>query len=193
MKHYETIDYYGKYWNLPIIAFNKIDGSNLRFEYSPKRGFYKFGTKNMIIDKKSEPFGFAIDLFLNKYSNNLTRIFKSKKFSNSLSFVCYAELFCETSKFGQHDFEHGNFDIILFDINQYKKGFISPKQFVEDFKEVGIPDIIYEGNLNKEFVNNVKNDKYNLSEGVVCKGIIPNKKENNLYYCKIKTNKWLED
>ncbi len=32
---------------------------------------------------------------------------------------------------------------------------------------------------------------YNLREGVIGKGLIPNQK-NRLYYCKIKTNDWFD-
>jgi hypothetical protein len=193
MKHYPEIEYYGDYWGLPIIAFEKLDGSNLRFEYSHKRGFYKFGTRNMMIDRKSTPFGFAIDLFLEKYEKPLTEIFKSKTYRNTLSFVCFAELHGEKSEFGQHEFGNDTFDATLFDISEYKKGLIPPRQFINDFRGIGIPKIIYEGNLNSNFVVDVKTNQFNLKEGVVCKGVIPNKKEpHNLYYCKIKTNEWFE-
>jgi RNA ligase len=192
MKQYDEIKYYGDYWGLPIIAFDKIDGSNLRFEYSQKRGFYKFGTRNMMIDSSHPEFGFAVKLFLDKYAEKLTKIFKSKDYRNSLSFVCYSELIGSKSEFGQHDFSNDKFDIILFDVDEYKKGFIPPKQFVKHFKECGIPKVVYEGNLNREFVQSIKRNEYNLSEGVICKGVIPNKKENNLFYCKIKTDDWFE-
>jgi hypothetical protein len=191
MKQYDEIKYFGDYWGLPIIAFDKIDGSNLRFEYSQKRGFYKFGTRRQMIDSSSE-YGFAIDLFLNKYNEELTKIFKSKEYRNIQSFVCYAELYGTKSAFGKHDFGNDVFDIILFDIDQYKKGFVNPKQFINDFQNLGIPRVIYEGNLNREFVGTVKRNEYNLSEGVVCKGIIPNRKNNNMFYCKIKTIDWFE-
>jgi len=146
----------------------------------------------MLIDRTNDPFGFAIEIFLNKYAENLTKIFKGKNYRNTLSFVCYSELVCEESEFGQHNFHNGKFDLVLFDIEQYKTGFVAPRQFVKDFGDTGIPKIIYEGNLNREFVTNIKENKYGLSEGVVCKGVIPNRKENNLYYCKIKTNDWFD-
>lgn len=193
MKHYPEISYYGDYWGLPVIAFEKLDGSNLRFEYNHKRGFYKFGTRNMMIDKNSQPFGFAIDLFLEKYAEPLSIIFKDKSYRNSLSFVCFAELHGEKSEFGQHEFGNDNFDVTLFDISEYKKGLIPPKQFVNDFQELGIPRIVYEGNLNNELIAEIKENKYDLKEGVVCKGTISNKKApHNLYYCKVKTNEWFE-
>lgn len=192
MKQYDSIDYYGDYWGLPIVAFDKLDGSNLRFEFLQKRGFYKFGTRKMMIDQNSE-FGFAIDLFLNKYNESLSRIFKSKEYRNILNFVCYAELVGTKSAFGQHDFGNDKFDIVLFDIDQYKKGLIPPKQFIKDFGASGIPRVIYEGNLNKELVDSIKKNVFNLSEGVICKGLTETKKgKPMLYYCKIKTNDWFE-
>jgi len=192
MKEYKQINYYGEYWNLPIIAFDKLDGSNLRFEYSQKNGFTKFGTRNMIIDKNHSEFGFAIDIFLNKYSDKLTKIFKSKDYRDTMSYTCYVELLGSKSEFGQHLFNEDNFDVILFDVENNKKGFIPPRKFIKDFESVGIPEIIYEGNLNKELVQSIKTNEFNLSEGVICKGVIPNKKDNNLFYCKIKTNDWFE-
>jgi len=192
MKQYDSIEYYGDYWGLPIVAFDKLDGSNLRFEYSQKRGFYKFGTRRNMIDRHSE-YWFAIDIFMKKYSEGLTKIFKSKDYRNILSFVCYAELVGTRSAFGKHDFENDQFDVVLFDIDQYKKGVIPPKQFIKDFGSLGIPKVIYEGNLNREFVECVKRNKFDLSEGVICKGVTKMQKGfNQFYYCKIKTTDWFE-
>ena len=192
MKQYQDINYYGDYWGLPILAFDKLDGSNLRFEYSQKKGFYKFGTKNMLFDHSHELYGFAIKLFMDKYNENLTKIFKNKNYRNTLSFVCYAELIGTKSEFGQHEFGNDTFDIVLIDVDENKKGYVPPVQFYKDFKDIGIPKIIYDGNLNREFVQKIKQNEYHLSEGVVCKGLIPNKKENNFFYCKIKTDDWFE-
>lgn len=192
MKQYDSIDYYGDYWGLPIIAFDKLDGSNLRFEYSHKRGFYKFGTRKQMIDERSE-FGFAVDLFLNKYNESLSRIFRSKEYRNILSFVCYAELVGTKSAFGQHEFGNDTFDVVLFDVDRYKNGFVPPKEFIKNFGEAGIPRVVYEGNLNKELVACVRSNEYNLSEGVICKGVTVTKKGRpELYYCKIKTDDWFQ-
>ena len=193
MKSYDSIEYYGDYWGLPIVAFDKLDGSNLRFEYSHKRGFYKFGSRNVMIDETNEQFGFAIKLFKDKYEEGLTKIFKSKEYRHVLSFVCFAELIGTKSAFGQHEFGNDEFDIVLFDISQYKKGFIPPRQFIKDFGHLGIPKIVYEGNLNMEFVQRVKNNEFDLSEGVICKGVTKTKKgQDNIYSCKIKTNDWFD-
>jgi hypothetical protein len=192
MKQYDSIEYFGNHWGLSVIAFDKLDGSNLRFEYSQKRGFYKFGTRKQMIDESSE-FGFAINLFLEKYNESLSKIFKSKEYRNILNFVCFAELVGTKSAFGQHNFGNDKFDIVLFDVDQYKKGLVPPKEFVKNFSSAGIPRVVYEGNLNKELVERVKVNEFDLTEGVICKGQTLTKKGRpELYYCKIKTDDWFK-
>jgi|ERR1035437_17125 hypothetical protein len=197
MNAYPTIDYWGQNLGLKIFAFDKIDGSNIRVEYSQKRGFYKFGTRKMMIDEKNEPFGFVIDLFMKKYEP-LIKIFKSKDYRNSLSYVCYLELAGEKSEFGSHDFKNDKtITLTLFDIEDVRKNeFIVPKNFIKHFgEEVDIPRVVYNGNLNKEFIQQVKENKLDsglLVEGCVCKGIISNRKDSALFMCKIKTNDWFD-
>ncbi len=191
MKKYPTIDYYGENWNLPIIGFDKLDGSSLRFEWNKKRGFYKSGSRNVMIDENSEQFGLGVKIFKEKYSEKLSSIFTTKKYRDVLSFVCYAEFLGEKSAFGQHEFDNDKFDVVLFDIDRYKKGFVPPKDFVDDFGDLGIPKVVYTGNLNKDLVARVKRNEFNLSEGLICKGKINTKKGvDQLYYCKIKTDDW---
>jgi len=191
MLEYKTIDYYGDYWGLPIVAFDKLDGSNLRFEYSKKRGFYKFGSRNVLIDETHD-LGKGIQLFKDKYEAELDKIFRSKNYRDTQSFVCFAEFIGKNSEFGRHDLENDEFDVVLFDIDQHKKGFIPPKQFIKDFGALGIPPVVYEGNLNMDLVKDIKNNVYNLVEGVICKGVVKSKKGDNLYYCKIKANSWFD-
>lgn len=191
MKSYQSIDYYGEHWGIPIIAFDKLDGSNLRFEWSKKRGFYKSGSRNVMIDENSDQFGLGVKIFKEKYEEPMSRIFTTKKYRDILSFVCFAEFVGKKSAFGQHDFENDKFDVVLFDVDRYKKGFVPPKEFVDDFGDLGIPNIVYTGNLNKEFIGRVKANEFNLSEGVICKGKIQSKKDREqLYYCKAKTDDW---
>lgn len=191
MKQYDHIEYYGKYIGLPIYAFDKLDGSNIRVEFSHKRGFYKYGTRKQMIDATHQPFGVAVKLFNEKYADKLSEIFRTKEYRNIQSFVCFLEFVGKKSAFGQHDFENDKFDIVLFDIDCYKKGKIPPKQFIKDFEKVGIPSLVYQGNLSHEFIERVKTNEFNLSEGVICKGKVENKKDQ-LLYCKIKTNDWFE-
>lgn len=45
MKQYPTINYWNKgYFGESCYAFEKLDGSNIRAEWSKKQGWHKFGT-----------------------------------------------------------------------------------------------------------------------------------------------------
>lgn len=191
MKSFSTIEYYGDHWGLPIYAFDKPDGSNLRFEWSKKRGFYKFGSRNVLIDESHDPFGFAVKLFRDKYEEGLNRVFRTKEYRDVQSFVCFAELVGTKSAFGQHQFGNDDFDIVLFDVDQYKRGLVPPGEFLKNFGELGVPRVVYTGNLNKELVLRVKANEFGLTEGVICKGKVKTRKGvEQLYYCKIKTDDW---
>lgn len=191
MKTYHHIPYYGEHWDIPVIAFDKLDGTNIRVEYSHKRGFYKFGTRKTMFDERSKEFGFVVPLFKKTVEKELTEIFKTEKYRNIERFLCYFEVLGEESEFGQHNFEK-EFDLVLIDVDRYKKGFVAPREFVRNFSECGIPRIIYDGNLSKEFVKSIK-ENTELAEGVVCKGLIKTKKGiDQIYHCKIKTDKWLD-
>ena len=51
MKQYPKILYFDQApINEQCYAFDKIDGSNFRAEWSKKRGWYKFGTRNTMIN-----------------------------------------------------------------------------------------------------------------------------------------------
>jgi len=194
MKEYPHIEY----WNhgligSPIIGFDKIDGSNIRCEWSQKRGFYKFGTRNQLIDERNENFGNVIPLFLNKYHEPLTRLFKSdKEFRNIKNFTVFSEYAGEHSCFGQHD-SNDIMDIILFDVWQHQKGWVEPRTFVKKFGAFGIPKVVYEGNLNKSLVEAVRQNEFNLKEGIMGKGIRETKRvDQRVWSVKMKTNDWFE-
>mgnify|MGYP003405264721 FL=1 len=186
MKNYPKIEYYNKVqFGEHCIAFDKLDGSNLRFEWGHKRGWYKFGSRNVMIDKNNEQFGIGIEIFLNKYGDELDQIFRTK-YRKVPNFVVFGEFYGENSFAGQH-LDSDVKDVVLFDVNQYQRGFIDPKEFVKNFGHLHIPNIIYEGKYNNQIISDVQSNKFNLSEGVIVKGM----KGKETWMVKIKTNDWL--
>lgn len=183
---------HAKPFDIDVLAFDKLDGSNIRMEYSHNRGFYKFGTRETMFDSKSEIFGFVVPLFKEQYEKKIVEILK-QDFKKHLNIVCYFEVHGPKSEFGQHDFENDVFKLTLLDVDLYKHGILDPYTFVDKFKTCDIPKIVYQGPLTEEFITNVKDNKYDLKEGVVCKGIFENRKHRQiLYHSKIKTNDWLD-
>ncbi len=151
--------------------WRSFDGSNLRFEYSKKlKSFTKFGTRHCLFDESDPQFGPAIQLFMNKYSEDLIKIIQdSKQYRNADYVTAFCEFFGPNSFAGQHD-PNDVKDLILFDIQVHKKGLLGPREFLDSFGHLSIPIIVYEGILNDSFINDVKENKFNLNEGVVCKG-----------------------
>lgn len=194
MKQYPSINFNdSKYIGENIWAFDKLDGSNIRCEWNKKRGWYKFGTKNQIIDERNEQFGNAVTVFMNKYSESLNKVFKDNRdYTKALSFVVFVEYFGDCSFAGYHVEEDDNKDVVLFDVNAYKKGFIKPNTFVKDFGHLHIPELIYEGEYTKEFIQDVREGKYSLKEGAVVKGLRKTKNDELVWMTKIKQNSWLE-
>jgi hypothetical protein len=201
MKQYPHIAQWNKgLFGEPVFAFDKLDGSNIRVEYVRKLskksaftfGFNKFGSRTQLINKMSDTFGPAVDIFYEKYAESLDKIFLSDKdLRNINKITVYLEYYGPNSFAGWHSHED-EMDLVLIDIEREKKGFIPPREFIKKYEHLHIPDVIYEGNYNKEFVNSVRNNDFNLKEGVVCKGVnTKSKRHDNIWMCKVKTNEWL--
>lgn len=188
MKQYHKL----YYWKPELLgeeiwAFDKLDGQNLRFEANFKRGFYKFGSRTQMISDKDEQFGIGVNLFMEKYSEPLMDIFAKNwgknKFAN---FTVFAELVGENSFAGRHD-PNDELDVILFDVWIYQKGWVQPQKFIDEFGHLGIPNLVYQGDLTQEFISDVQENKFNLTEGVIAKGI----EKKDIFMVKIKTKDWL--
>ena len=169
-------------------TFDKLDGSSIRFEWGKKRGWYKYGSRSVMIDRNTPILGESIDLFLDKYGSDLDSIFRTK-YKSVDNFVVFGEFLGKNSFAGQH-VESDKKDIILFDVNQYKKGFIAPEEFIDNFGQLDIPKLIYTGIYDEDLIRDIKSNE-TLSEGVVCKGTLKTKGNRVVWMAKIKTNKWL--
>ena len=184
MKSYQKLYHYDESLiGQNIYAFDKLDGQNFRAECNFKRGFYKFGSRTQMVNEKDELFGDAVRLFMNKYSDGLMDVF-SKKYGKDkfAKFTVFCEYHGENSFAGKH-VDTDKMDIVLFDVNIYKKGLVLPEKFIDEFGHLGIPNLIYKGELTEEFIEDIKSNKFNLKEGVVAK--------NSEAIVKIKTREWL--
>jgi len=175
-----------------IVAFDKLDGSNIRAEWSPKRGFYKFGTRRRVIDESDTHLGIAVTLIKKKYAEKLPKIFMRQRWHQSV--VCFFEFFGEHSFGGQHR-KSDDHQIVLFDVSVYKQGFVHPNDFITLFEGLGIPKVLYRGKANAEFIKSVKDNTLEgmTLEGVVCKAPNPKKKKTGKpVMFKIKSQAWLD-
>jgi len=191
MKEYPSIEGPNGDFGKPCIAFYKYDGSNLRFEWSPKKGWNKFGTRTRLFDKSDPVFGSAVDLFMATQAEGIERVIRdTKEFRNNERVTAYCEFFGPKSFAGIHDLEIPNepMELVLFDINLHKKGILGPREFVNHFGHLKTAQVIYEGNFNQTLIDAVRNRTLPVWEGVIAKG----GNGHDLWMRKIKSNDYLE-
>lgn len=172
---------------LPCYAFYKYDGSNLRWEWSPKQGWHKFGTRTRLMDLSDTQFGPAIPLFLETLAPYCEEII-IKNFGKKIQrAVIFTEYFGPHSFAGWHDPDDTK-ELRIIDMCVFKKGFLTPKEFIEMFKYCpNVAELVYRGNLNQTLIDEVQNGSINgrsLEEGIVCKA--------DTWTAKVKTKAWLE-
>lgn len=165
------------------IAFVKYDGSNLRWEWSPKKGWYKFGTRSRLFDTSDEIFGEAIPLFQDTLGPEIIK--RCQEIERGLqNVIVFTEFFGPNSFTGMHNPSDPK-ELKLFDVNLYKRGIMKPRHFLKYFGDFPFAaKVVYEGSLNHEFISDVRNGLYPVVEGVVAKG--------DDFMIKIKTKTYLE-
>jgi len=174
-------------WKLKYIAFDKLDGSNIRAEWSKKRGFYKFGSRTQLLNEQQTSLYPSIDIIKGKYEDGVATMFKNMGYDRG---ICFFEYFGPNSFAGSHSDPVQDMDAVLIDVNPYKKGIIPANEFLEVTRGMEVPDVLYTGVLDEEFVDSVKDSTLPgmTLEGVVIKAV--DKKHNSM--AKIKSRKWLD-
>jgi len=116
MKHYPSIS-----------KEPRFDGSCIRAEYSPKKGFSKFGSRKVLIGEDALLAG-AIPL-IQEHEEALGRIFLIEKYERV---ICFFEYWGEQSFAGQH-VAGDQMNCTLIDIDVFKRGQIDPRDFEKLF------------------------------------------------------------
>jgi hypothetical protein len=186
VKSYPHIEY-AEDCPLPIHAFDKLDGSNIRAEWSLKRGWYKFGSRAGLLPETNPILGKASDLVLSKYGDELGKSLKGARFESA---VCFFEYWGPNSFAGLHqDEEH---TVTLFDVAPYRQEILPPKEFLRLFGHLDTPRLLYVGPVTHEFIGSVRDSTLEgmTFEGVVCKAA--DKKTKTPIMFKQKSRAWLD-
>jgi len=178
------------------IAFEKYDGSNLHWVWEKELGWYAFGTRRSRFDlddvgikefNASHPgLEEAPTIFLESWAENLSRLFCQRDYYDSAEITVFTEYLGENSFAGMHK-NNDTKKLVLFDV-ELASGFMPPDQFVKDFEVFDIARVVYKGKLTGMFVEEVRRGKYNVTEGVVCKG----GSGKDLWMVKIKTQTYMD-
>jgi hypothetical protein len=182
------------YAGRPFVAFDKLDGSNIRAEWDRKKGWHLFGSRRRLLDPSQPLLGQAIQLILGGYGDGLARVLiDDPAFRGCHEAIAYFEFLGPYSFAGQHDPavlgvpSNQPFRVVLIDVNVHKRGFVSAEQFVERFGHLVIPRVVHRGELTADFVRDVRAGKYGHGEGVILKG----GEGHDRWMAKVKTTAYL--
>lgn len=167
------------------IAFYKYDGSNLRWEWNPRKGWHKFGTRTQLFDATDPLYGQAIPIFMDRMADEVVRRVRDLE-RGIQRITVFTEFFGPNSFAGVHQ-DGDTMDLRLIDAFLFKRGFMAPRTFVKTFG--GLPwaaEVVYDGILDQQFVSDVRMGRYPVVEGVVAKGDFGMVKiKTNAYFTKL--------
>jgi hypothetical protein len=178
-------------------VFDKIDGSNLRFEWSKKKGWHKFGTRSRRFDQSDWQFGRAIPIFQKILAEPLAKIFAAQRWDQC---VVFAEHWGPSSFAGIHHEPITNkpldpdeaMRLDLIDIAPYKQGILGPAEFVRLCGDLPSAKLLGRFNWTRGFVDRVWNGDL---EGVTLEGVVGKTghgKTHDLVMAKAKTKAWID-
>jgi hypothetical protein len=181
------------------IAFDKLDGTNLHWCWERDFGWHAFGTRrdefNLTASGIAE-FGAAhpgleeaAPVFLSTVAEPLDTVLREQpNYANFTAVKVFTEFVGANSFAGAHNPDDQK-QTVLFDVSLEGSGLVAPQQFVADFGHLPIPRVIYTGKLTGAFLEAVREGKYGVREGVVCKGGTGGA---DVWMVKVKTYAYLE-
>jgi hypothetical protein len=183
------------YFGAPFVAFDKLDGSNIRAEWERKKGWHLFGSRRRLLDESSPLLGQAIPLIRDGYGDGLAKVLVDDPiFRGARQATAYFEFLGPHSFAGLHDPadlgvpSNEPFAVVLIDVNIHKRGFVSADEFIDRFGHLGVPRVVHRGVLDRQFIEDVRAGKFGTGEGVVCKG----GEGHGRWMAKVKTNAYLQ-
>lgn len=175
-----------------VHIYDKLDGNNMRFEYSAKKGWHKFGTRTQVIGLDDPTYGPAVKQFLvSGISFTMPGLIKAQIGKSVDEMTAFFEWHGPNSFAGKHQ-EGDKMRLSLLDVTVNKKGFLSQKHFIKAFLyETDIPNYFGLYKVTDNFVDSVVNSNKlgTTFEGVVAK---TQGKGDQVLRTKIKTKAWKE-
>lgn len=152
----------------PVFVFDKLDGSLVRAEWTKKRGLYKFGRKNGLLDDQVPVLRDHAVPLMQALDADLTRIFAKQRWDRAVAFF---EFTGSKSFAGWHDTDD-TYSVHLIDV-AVNNEFLPSKQFVKLFEDaVPTARLLYHGNFTVPLKEEISAGQLEgmTFEGVVAKG-----------------------
>jgi hypothetical protein len=167
--------------------FDKLDGSSLRSEWNPKRGWYKHGRRHGLLDDSNPSLGVAPELFEQRLAEPLARIARDNRWQ---SLIVFYEFWGVKSLGGQHAEDDPKF-LTLFDAAANKKGILGPAEFLRVFDgKVETASFLGRHNWTRGYVEDVREGRV---EGITSEGVVAKAGSGHaIVRAKAKTQAWID-
>jgi len=163
--------------------FDKLDGRNVRVEWTKKQGWHKWGSRHRLFDGTDPDFAPAIPLFERVYCESLARIATDSRWQGV---TAYLELW-QPSSLGGVFVPGEQFHLTLFDVAPYKACQMGPKEFLKTFDAVPTAKFLGQAHWTRGFVDQVRH------EGMTFEGVVGKAGERHkLVLAKAKSQKWVD-
>lgn len=178
----------------PCVAFEKLDGTNVFWEWSAGRwtnfglrsGGYPWAPEGIAEFRRNHCTQFtAPDVFAGGLDDALAEVLRG--IDPNGHFVAFTEFLGAGSFAGAHT-PDDHMRLVLFDVWQEGHGFIGPERFVELFSALPVPRVLFRGKFSGKLTEDVRAGKYEVAEGAVIKG----GDGETVWMAKVKTQAYLE-
>jgi len=196
MKQYPSIPYLGKSecWDEYWYIFDKLDGSNIRAEWSMKKGgksTWRFAQRKGLIDGSNPFLPEAEGLIREGFCSQLEKVFRENRWQQATAFF---EFRGEDSFAGHHQNE--DHSVFLLDVAVFKRGLLEPGKLLKMFGHLPMSKLIFRGQMDedelKAFIEKVHAGEVEgiTSEGVVLKSGRFDRTLGHSLMFKAKTQAW---
>jgi hypothetical protein len=166
-------------------VFDKIDGSNLRFEWARSDGWFRWGSRHRLLDESHPVFGGGMAMFREALAGPIERVARAQGWE---ALVAFAEFAGPKSLGGQHAPDDAK-SLTLFDVAPYRRGLVGPERFLELFAGLPTPRYLGQHAWTDDFVARVRRGDL---EGVTFEGVVGKAGDGHgLVMAKAKTGAWV--
>lgn len=168
--------------------FDKLDGNNLRFEWTRRRGWHKYGTRERLFDQTDPLFGAAIPLFHRLLAEPLEKIARVQRWQKV---IVFAEYWGKQSLGGLH-VPGDELTLSIFDIAPDDREILDPRDFLKtcDLRYIDpayVARFLGRQRWTRGFVASVLDGSF---AGPTFEGVVG--KSTDGYRAKAKTQAWID-